>query len=93
VIALANGLLETQMTDLTEKEELLESSGYRYHFDRMMYFNRATRRAFSLEFVEDHSQQEIQRLLETPPAGDWIFYFNTSPSDRVRRELAEALEK
>jgi hypothetical protein len=29
MIALANGALGTQMTDLTEKEELLESSGYR----------------------------------------------------------------
>jgi hypothetical protein len=56
------------MTDLTIKEELLENSGYRYHFDRMMYINRAARRAFSLEFVEDHSQQEIRRLLETPAA-------------------------
>jgi hypothetical protein len=31
MIGLANGVLETQMTDLTEKEELLESSGCRYH--------------------------------------------------------------
>ena len=36
----------------------------RYHFDRMIYFNRAARRAFSLEFVEDHSRQELQRNAE-----------------------------
>lgn len=81
------------MTALTEKEELLENSGYRYHFDRMIYFNRAVRRAFSLEFVEDHSQQEIQNLLESLITSDWAFYFNQPPSDRVKRELAEALGK
>jgi hypothetical protein len=93
MIALANGVLGTQMTDLTEKEELLESSGYRYHFDRMMYFNRAARQAFSLEFVEGHSQREIEELLETPATNDWVFHFNEPPSDRVKRELAEALGK
>jgi len=93
MIAMAIGILETQMSALTEKEELLENSGYRYHFDRMIYFNRAARRAFSLEFVEEHSQQEIQKLLELPSTDDWVFYFNTSPSDRVKRALAEALEK
>jgi len=93
VIALANGLLETQMSDLTEKEELLESSGYRYHFDRMIYAHRGVRRAFSLEFVEDHSHQELQKLLEMPATNEWIFHFNELPSDRVRQELAEALGK
>jgi hypothetical protein len=93
MIAFANRVLGTQMTDLTEKEELLENSGYRYHFDRMIYFNRAARRAFSLEFVEDRSQQEIQKLLEIPATDDWVFYFNEPPSDRVKRELAEAFGK
>jgi hypothetical protein len=93
MIALASGILVTQMTDLTEKEELLENSGYRYHFDRMMYFNRAARRAFSLEFVEDHSQEEILELLQTPRTEDWVFFFNAPPSDRVKHDLAEVLGK
>ena len=93
MIALANGVLGTRMSDLTVKEELLENSGYRYHFERMIYISRADRRAFSLEFVEDHSQQEIQKLLETPATNEWVFHFNEPPSDRVKRELAEALGK
>jgi hypothetical protein len=93
MIALANRALGTEMTEITEKEQLLESSGYRYHFDRMIYFNRSVRRAFSLEFVEDHSQHEIQKLLETPATDDWAFHFNKPVSDRVKRELAEVLEK
>src|SRR5262245_10577309 len=66
MIALANRVPRTLMTEIIEKEQLLESSGYRYHFDRMIYFNRSVRRAFSLEFVEDNSHQEIQKLLATP---------------------------
>lgn len=80
------------MTELTEKEALLEASGYRYHFDRMIYFNRTARRALSLEFVEDHSIEEIQDVVNEQPAPNgWIFYFNKTPSDRVRRELSETL--
>ena len=91
--ALAHRVMGTQMTEMTEKEQLLESCGYRYHFDRMIYFNRSVRRAFSLEFVEDHLQHEIQKLLEIPATNDWAFYFNRPVSDRVKRELAEALQK
>lgn len=80
------------MSELTEKELLLENAGYRYHFDRMIYFNSESRRAFSLEFVEDHSSQIIQELLNEPlPAEGWAIHFNEAPSDRVKRELAEAL--
>jgi hypothetical protein len=86
------GVLATGMSDVTEKEDLLESSGYRYHFDRMIYFSRAARRAFSLEFVEDRARQEIEHLIRTPPTDEWVFHFNSTPSERVKRELAEALE-
>lgn len=81
------------MTDLTEKEALLEQSGYRYHFTRMIYFNRSARRAFSREFVDDNSRLAIQRLISEPPlmSHEWVFHFNKAPSDRVKRELAEEL--
>ena len=80
------------MTELTEKEALLEASDYRYHFDRMIYFNRATRRALSLEFVEDHSLEEIHDLInQLPAANGWAFYFNDPLSDRIKRDLAAAL--
>jgi hypothetical protein len=93
MISLATGLLGTLMTDLTEKEELLESSGYRYHFDRMIYVNRSVRRAFSLEFIEEHSRWEIEQLLDTAATNDWIFHFNKLPTDRVKRDLIEAFSK
>jgi hypothetical protein len=81
------------MTDLTEKEKLLEESGYRYHFTRMIYFNREARRAFSREFVDDNTRQEIQRLIRdsSSTSHGWTFHFNKAPSDRISRELAEEL--
>jgi len=81
------------MTELTAKEDLLENAGYKYHFDRMIYFNRETRRAFSLEFVEDHSREEIQRLLDEPVLQEgWDFHFNERASDSIKRQLAAALD-
>jgi hypothetical protein len=82
------------MTELTEKEAMLENAGYLYHFDRMIYFNRDSRKAFSLEFVEDHSHEEIHHLVEGPPPDHgWFFYFNEPPSDNIKRQLASALER
>jgi hypothetical protein len=82
------------MSEATDKETLLEGAGYRYHFDRMIYFNREVRKAFSHEFVEDHSIDEIQHSLNAPGAEDnWTFYFNEPPSEYVRRELSSALEQ
>lgn len=80
------------MTELTKKEALLEASGYRYHFGREIYFNRTKRQALSLEFVEDHSLDEIRGLVDQQSAASgWDFYFNDPPSDRVKRDLADAL--
>ena len=93
MIALANGVLGTRMSDLTVKEELLENSGYRYHFERMIYISRADRRAFSLEFLETHSQQELQRLVEMSATGDWVLHYNEPLTDAARRSLIETFSK
>ena len=34
------------------KSQLLREAGYVYNFDRMVYVNRRTKKAFSVEFVE-----------------------------------------
>ncbi len=74
------------------KQEILNAGGYRYSFDRQLYFNRSAKKAFSVEFIEDNSEDEISRLIrdESPNAG-WRFFFNTKPSSAVERELSGAL--
>ncbi len=75
------------------KQDLFRQAGYAYSFDRMVYFNREAKKAFSVEFVEDHSEDELaKRIREGAEPNGWRFYFNSPPSEAVRRELERALD-
>ena len=76
------------------KRDILKKADYRYDFDRDMYFNRATKKAFGLEFVADTPEQDLARYIEEPlnPKG-WTIYFNSPPSESVHRELERFLDK
>ncbi|MGA2250048.1 hypothetical protein [Terracidiphilus sp.] len=74
------------------KKEILREAKYRFNFDRTLYVNQAAKKAFSLEFVEDHSEEELAtRIKEGASDSGWIFYFNNAPSDGVKRELEKVL--
>ena len=77
------------MPRLTEsKTDILDEAGYAYSFDRQMYINRKTKKAFSVEFVQDHSEDQIRKYIQRHPDGlEWRFYFNTPPSEAVKHEL------
>jgi hypothetical protein len=70
------------------RTEILDKAGYAYSFDRQMYINRKTKKAFSVEFVQDHSEDQIRKYTrEHTPGLKWRFYFNLPPSEAVKREL------
>ena len=72
------------MDTTLEKEQLLRSAGFRYHFDRMAYVNRNAKKVVSVEAVEDHSEEWLQQVISQPnDSGDWRFYFNQPPSPTV----------
>jgi hypothetical protein len=74
------------------KLQLLENAGYYYNFDRLVYVNRDARKAFSIEFVQDHNDTDLAaRIKETISPAEWRFYFNVAPSDAVKRELSAIL--
>ena len=74
------------------KSDILLKANYRYNFDRDLYFNRETKKVFSMEFVDDNSEEELtRRIREENGAGIWKFYTNTTLPDSVRRELESAL--
>jgi hypothetical protein len=74
------------------KKDILRAANYGYNFDRDIYFNRKTKKAFSLEFVDDHSEDELKRRIAENTGGNgWIFYFNSTPSEGVKRELERVL--
>ncbi len=81
------------MPRLTEsKADILEEAGYAYSFDRQMYINRKTKKAFSVEFIEDHSEDQIRKYVREPKGGpEWRFYFNSPPSESVKHELESVL--
>jgi len=78
---------------LKEKMQILEAEDYLYSFEREFYINRLERKVFSVEFIEDSSEERLRAALPTPGplAGDWDFKFNTAPSPSVRRELVSIL--
>jgi hypothetical protein len=74
-----------------EKIRILNDAGYAYLFDRQVYIGRKDKKVFSIEFVDDHSEQELRkRIREGNPDGRWRFYFNTPPSGAVKAELERA---
>jgi hypothetical protein len=74
------------------KPDILSQADFRYNFDRDLYVNRALKKAFSLEFVDDHPEDELRKLIqERTDENGWRFYFNHPPSDGVRRELERVL--
>ena len=76
------------------KRQILEQAGYSYSFDRMIYVNRNVRKAFSIEYVQDHDEADLVAHINEPPPpnGEWHFYFNLGPSEAVKRELSAILE-
>jgi hypothetical protein len=74
------------------KKDILREADYRYNFDRDIYFNRKAKKAFSLEFVDDKSEAVLrQRILEPTNGSEWRFYFNSDPSEGVKRILEGVL--
>ncbi len=74
------------------KQDLLRQAGYAYNFNRMLYFNRQAKKAFSVEFVDDNDESELEkRIREDIDRNGWRFYFNSPPPDAVRRELEKVL--
>jgi hypothetical protein len=79
------------MDTTPEKDELLRTAGFRYHFDRMAYVNSKAKKVVSVEAVEDHSEDWLKQLIEQAnDSGDWRFYFDQPPTQAVKQAfLAE----
>ena len=76
------------MTVKAEKEPILKAAKYVYNFDRMAYYNRASKKAFSVEWVEDHSDEELRRALAEPNDSDsWQLYAEPRPPQGVIQEF------
>jgi hypothetical protein len=79
------------VTELATKEQLLKTSGYSYNFDRELYLNRKLKKAFSVEFIEDHSEEVIAKAIDEPASGRWQFFLNDGLPPGAEGELAKLL--
>jgi hypothetical protein len=83
-----------RMSTMDSKENVLRLAGFRYNFDRMSYVNRASKKVFSVEAVEDHSEDWlVERIREANDSGEWQFYFNEPPSAAVVRGFLAAIDE
>jgi hypothetical protein len=58
----------------------------------MAYFNRKSKKVFSVEFVDDQPEEVLERKIREDTAGkEWTFYFNREPSERSKREIEAEL--
>jgi hypothetical protein len=84
------------MDTTTAKDELLRSAGYWYNFYRMAYVNRKSKKIFSVEAVEDHTEEQLRQMITAPnESGDWLFYFGVSgetPPPAVRQAFIAELD-
>ena len=67
----------------SEKEPILRANHYSYNFDRMVYYNRATQKAFSVDWLEDHTEEDLKRALAERNENGWQLYLEKRPSRAV----------
>jgi hypothetical protein len=74
------------------KENLLEEAGYRFSIERASWVNRKAKKIFSIQAVEDHSEEWVREKIQERTDGDWHLYFNEPPSPSVRSQVIEYVE-
>jgi hypothetical protein len=81
------------LTTLDTKQHILDDAGFAYSIDRAVYFNRKSKKIFSVAFLEDQSEAEIERLIRDDTGDkEWKFYFTSGePPESVRREVEASL--
>jgi len=84
--------LKIESRPLDTKQHILDEAGFAYNFDRRVYFNRKSKKIFSVAYLEERSEEEIKRLIQDD-SGDkeWKFYFIGEPAESVRRAVEASI--
>lgn len=79
---------------LTPKVKPFKEAGYMLDTYHEMAIHLDTKKAFSSEFIEAHSEEELRECVQAPRhAGTgWHFYFTISPDQSVLRKIEGALD-
>jgi hypothetical protein len=81
------------LTTLDTKQHILDDAGFAYNFDRMVYFNRKSKKVISVEFAMDNDEKVLEHVIREDTCGkEWKFYFSSGePPEEVRREIEASL--
>ena len=74
------------------KLDLLKKAGFRYHFDREIYYNRKLRKVFSLEAIEDNDEAWVDRKIREQRAG-WQFHFTQVPKETIKESIIKEISR
>ncbi len=81
------------MATSKSKEKILEDNDFKYHFIRMIYFNKKIKKIFSYVAIDDHDEAWLMKKIQENNKGSWQFYFNNPPpSDSIKNEVIRELE-
>ena len=81
------------MHSAMSKADILDDAGCRYWIDRMAYVHRPKKKLFSIQWIEEHSEECLsEKIAEPNDTGEWQFYFNEKPSPYVRNLLVDELD-
>ena len=81
------------MDDLERKSALLAAVRFSYDFRRGIYVNRSKKEIVSLEFIDDHTPDELADVISSSESDDWRFYFNAPPTDSLKHQILTAMQQ
>jgi hypothetical protein len=84
--------VKIELRPLDKKQQILDEAGFAYNFDRRVYFNRKSKKVFSVAFLEGNSDKEIKRRIQDDTGDkEWKFYFTSEPPESVRRAVEASI--
>lgn len=84
--------MKIELRPLDKKQHILDEAGFAYNFDRRVYFNRKSKKIFSVAFLKDKRDEEIKHLIQVDTGDkEWKFYFTSEPPESVRRAVEASI--
>ena len=75
---------------MCKKADVLDAGGYFFDYWHAAYVNRAKKALFSHLFVDAHSAEELEEIINRTAAGpEWQFY-TTKPLSEYLRQLVSS---
>lgn len=71
----------------------MKQEGYKYHFDRGIYYNKQAKKIFSEEAVDDNDEKWLNERIKEKNNDEWSFYTNEPIARSMKKEVLEDILK